>query len=72
MKVLCIIALICVPLMLFVKPIYENNKNKHDIKVHHGEHHQINEPFIEPYAINETERGSTMHAHHPEETKNKN
>jgi len=28
MKTLLIIALICVPIMLFVKPIYENNMHK--------------------------------------------
>ncbi len=33
MKSLLIIALICVPIMLFVKPIYQNSQNKkhHDV-----------------------------------------
>jgi len=28
MKTLLMISLVCVPLMLFVKPIYENHKHK--------------------------------------------
>jgi V-type H+-transporting ATPase subunit a len=33
MKTLLIIALVCVPIMLFVKPIYENSKHDH-VEVH--------------------------------------
>jgi len=43
MQFLLIVAFLCVPIMLFVKPIYENSKNKkaHDLEVDDG-YKQIN------------------------------
>ena len=51
MQILIIIALITVPLMLYVKPIieYQHEKKKHALKASHVNHHELEEP----YAIND-------------------
>jgi len=66
MQIIMVLSLISVPIMLFVKPIYENSKNKHHHKqveenlkeeIHHHEGEQY-------YAINNEEGEHVAKSNH--------
>jgi len=61
MKIMLVTAGICVPLMLFVKPIYENISHKsHHVHVDEIIEEDRRDSYGGYYAINDTQRESSI------------